>query len=210
MKSHTYTWVILSNEQLFRTSLSGTSTAADLLVRVSHTSLAAASCNVSQAILASFCSSSSSHKHLVSSPALAPSQAGGLAFRHRAVCLKLLLAPLRAALAGTATSTRRSTQRLGTSSIASAPAVISTFGRDLFRIPDRSLTAFEMTESVVSIIPLSWTSQNGSFELASAALRGGFILCRDRSRPVRIITAATELILQPKQLRNSPPWIRRG
>jgi len=63
--------------------------------------------------------------------------------------------------------------------IASATIVISTFGRDLKRIPDQSLALLEMPEREVSIIPLLWTSQNESFELASAALRGGFILRSD-------------------------------
>ena len=44
--------------------------------------------------------------------------------------------------------------KAGNLSIAAAPAVISTKGRDLKRIPDRSLALLEMTERVASIIPL--------------------------------------------------------
>jgi len=60
--------------------------------------------------------------------------------------------------------TRRSTQRLGICSIA-AVFVISAFGRDLFRIPDRSLALLEMTVGLVSIV-LLFEGARGGFRLA--------------------------------------------
>ncbi|OKL42161.1 hypothetical protein A3841_09240 [Pontibacter flavimaris] len=77
--------------------------------------------------------------------------------------------------------------RTGYHSIAAA-FVISNEMRDPFRIPVRSLALLKMT------IKYSKKYKFPSFG------RSRFILCRGRSRPVRVRTAATKLILQPKQL----------
>ena len=137
------------------------------------TLLATAFCNLKQAILTS-CRSSYRltkglfHFLLWSSQAREGSSSG------IARCTFPALVP-RAALNGHRKSTRRSTQRLGSNSIATAVAVISTYGRDLNKIPDRSLALLEMTKNRASIIPLLGGARGGftPVQTPSPVLRGG-------------------------------------
>ena len=85
-----------------------------------YTFLAAASFHLTQAILTSYCSSSSSHQPKVSFPTFCPPRPGGLAFGHRAAFASCPRTSGCLAGARHRNLSRRSTQRLGISSIAVA------------------------------------------------------------------------------------------
>ncbi|SFG34890.1 hypothetical protein SAMN05421739_102245 [Pontibacter chinhatensis] len=110
-----------------------------------YTFIAAASRNLNQAILTSYRSSSSSHKRLVASLALELSSPRGLAFGHRAAFASC---PHASGCRSSPEPLEALSPKAGNHSIALAIAVISTFGRELKRIPDRSLALLEMTEKV--------------------------------------------------------------
>ncbi|PTX17988.1 hypothetical protein C8N40_10726 [Pontibacter mucosus] len=115
----------------------------------SYTFIVAASRNLNQAILTSCRSSSSSHKRLAASPTFCPPRPGGLAFGHRAV-FPPCLAAARHALTGHRSS--QGAQPKGWDKLDSQSyAVISTIGRDLDRVPVRSLARLEMTGNEASI-----------------------------------------------------------